>query len=77
MIRDAKLKKQEEKRVAKEEIKFVKKKGEKGLKQIFNDQGEGLRDSLGVKKSSMKKGGKVKSVISYTVYNIHFYYSLL
>ena len=35
---DAKLKKQEERRMAKEEIKFVKKKGEKGLKKIFNDQ---------------------------------------
>lgn len=55
--RDAKLKKQEEKRVAKEEIKFVKKRGEKGLKQIFNDQGEGLRDTLGIKKSSMKRSG--------------------
>ena len=63
-FRDAKLKKQEEKRVAKEEIKFVKKRGEKGLKQIFNDQGEGLRDSLGIKKSSMKRsGGKVRTSV--------------
>jgi len=56
--RNAKLKKQEEKRVAKEEIKFVKKKGEKGLKQIFNEDGDGMRDQLGVKKDSMKKGGQ-------------------
>ena len=49
--------------MAKEEIKFVKKKGEKGLKKIFNDQdGEGfMKNTLGVQKKSMKKGGQVKS----------------
>lgn len=58
---DAKLKKQEERRMAKEEIKFVKKKGEKGLKKIFNDQdGEDfMKNTLGVQKKSMKKGGQV------------------
>jgi len=48
--RNAKLKKQEEKRMAKEEIKFVKKKGEKGLKQIFNED-EGMREQNGVRKN--------------------------
>jgi len=48
----AKLKKQEEKRIAKEEIKFVKKRGEKGVKQMFNED----NDSMGVKKSPMKRG---------------------
>ena len=49
--------------MAKEEIKFVKKKGEKGLKKIFNDQdGEDfMKNTLGVQKKSMKKGGQVKS----------------
>ena len=58
---DAKLKKQEERRMAKEEIKFVKKKGEKGFKKIFNDQdGEDfMKNTLGVQKKSMKKGGQV------------------
>ena len=47
--------------MAKEEIKFVKKKGEKGLKKIFNDQdGEDfMKNTLGVQKKSMKKGGQV------------------
>ena len=49
--------------MAKEEIKFVKKKGEKGLKKVFNDQdGEDfMKNTLGVQKKSMKKGGQVKS----------------
>ena len=59
-FRNAKLKKQEEKRMAKEEIKFVKKKGEKGLKQIFNED-EGMREQNGVRKNAMKRGGQVKS----------------
>jgi len=61
--RDAKLKKQEERRMAKEEIKFVKKKGEKGLKKIFNDQdGEDfMKNTLGVQKKSMKKGGQANN----------------
>ena len=48
--------------MAKEEIKFVKKKGEKGLKKIFNDQdGEDfMKNTLGVQKKSMKKGGQVE-----------------
>ena len=47
--------------MAKEEIKFVKKKGEKGFKKIFNDQdGEDfMKNTLGVQKKSMKKGGQV------------------
>merc|ERR1712119_126425 len=61
--RDAKLKKQEDRRIAKEEIKFVKKKGEKGLKKIFNDQdGEDfMKNTLGVNKKSMKKGGQANN----------------
>ena len=38
--------------MAKEEIKFVKKRGEKGVKQMFNED----NDSMGVKKTSMKRG---------------------
>jgi len=49
--------------MAKEEIKFVKKKGEKGLKKIFNDQdGEDfMKNTLGVQKKSMKKGGQANN----------------
>jgi len=54
--RNAKLKKQEEKRVAKEEIKFVKKRGEKGVKQMFGEEDEA--GPGGVRKSPMKKGGQ-------------------
>ena len=56
-LRNAKLKKQEEKRVAKEEIKFVKKRGEKGVKQMFGEEDEA--GPGGVRKSPMKKGGQV------------------
>ena len=38
--------------MAKEEIKFVKKRGEKGVKQMFNED----NDSMGVKKTPMKRG---------------------
>ena len=54
--------------MAKEEIKFVKKKGEKGLKQVFNED-DGIRGQLGVQKKNMKRSGQV-------TYNNYIYYNI-
>ena len=59
--------------MAKEEIKFVKKKGEKGLKQVFNED-DGIRGQLGVQKKNMKRSGQV-TYNNYIYYNINLIYN--